>query len=199
MERWLPSLQGPPLQYIIILLCLSVNASWPPETPGPPRFPRRPSAEADEPGPTVNARLGKKARRRNIRFLPSTCQAWVNVISRLYQRNFFYSQQTMAAFGYQKYIFYLYIYMSLNVNPLSPDKWFCNIYEVCVLGWIQTKSRAVMKPRRAVQSLCSSRFPTERHNRNQSVCDMELCSLLLLHFGRRQMKCSVFVSTNNCI
>lgn len=36
----------------------------------PPRFPRRPSAEADEPGPTVNARLGKKARRRNIRFLP---------------------------------------------------------------------------------------------------------------------------------
>lgn len=111
MERWLPSLQGPPLQYIIILLCLSVNASWPPETPGPPRFPRRPSAEADEPGPTVNARLGKKARRRNIRFLPSTCQAWVNVISRLYQRNFFYSQQTMAAFGYQKYIFYLYIYV----------------------------------------------------------------------------------------
>lgn len=86
--------------------------------------------------------------------------------------------------------------MSLNVNPLSPDKWFCNIYEVCVLGWIQTKSKAVMKPCRAVQSLCSSRFPTERHNRNQSVCDIELCSLLLLHFGRRQMKCSVFVSTN---
>lgn len=47
---------------------------------------------------------------------------------------FFNSQQTMAVFGYQKYIDILFLYMSLNVNLLSPDKWFCNIYEVCVLG-----------------------------------------------------------------
>lgn len=28
-------------------------------------------------------------------------------------------------------IFVFYLYMSLNVNPLSPDEWFCSINEVC--------------------------------------------------------------------
>lgn len=52
---------------------------------------------------TVNARLGKKARRRNIRFLPSTCQAWVNVISRFYQGNFFFLlNKQQLPFGYQE-------------------------------------------------------------------------------------------------
>lgn len=38
----------------------------------PARFPRSPSAEADEPDCTVNARVGKKAHHRNM-FFPLTC------------------------------------------------------------------------------------------------------------------------------
>ena len=38
----------------------------------PARFPRSPSAEADEPGWTVNARVGKKAHHRNIMSPPLT-------------------------------------------------------------------------------------------------------------------------------
>lgn len=38
----------------------------------PARFPRSPSAEADNPGWTVNARVGKKAHHRNMMFPPLT-------------------------------------------------------------------------------------------------------------------------------